>query len=74
MPMPRNCRHCINMTCGDHNYCCAFMETMDDGEISAGRDCRFFEFTPFDAVTLEPWEDRPTSSKKCNGQMRIEFD
>ena len=74
MSVPLSCRHCTNMTCGDHNYCYAFDRLMTDGEISASSHCIYFEWTPIDAVTFENYAERPKAPKGCEGQMRLEVD
>lgn len=51
--MPRNCRHCTKMTCGEANWCAARQEVLSDAQIAAYRRCPSYEPNPVDALTLD---------------------
>lgn len=64
-PLPRNCRHCTHMTCGDANWCSEREKTYSDAQISAHRECPEFEYNPIDALTLEdPEHDAAVEAKR----------
>ena len=75
MSIPRNCRHCSYMVCGDANWCSEHKEVMSDMQISVSRKCPEWELNPIDALTLKEWRSAlPSRKAVIDGQMRIEVD
>jgi len=75
MSMPRNCRHCSYMVCGDANWCSEHEEVMSDMQILAARKCPEWEWNPIDALTLKEWKSAlPSRKTVLDGQMRIEVE
>lgn len=64
-----NCRHCSNMVCGDANWCKEMEVTMSDAQISAYRRCKFFEYNPIDALTLEDPEHVRAMAEKREKEL-----
>lgn len=71
MGMPRNCRHCAHMVCGDANWCGEHEECMSDAQISCFRGCSDWAWHPMDALTFEEWAEPPAKVRDDGGQMEI---
>lgn len=72
--LPRSCRYCAEMVCGDVNYCEAKHIVVRDSALSKVRNCGHWIGNTMAADTYEEWEPKPEPKPQhCEGQLRLEL-
>lgn len=70
--LPRSCRYCAYMVCGDINYCEAKDISISDNALPKVRNCDNWIGNPMAADSFDVWAPKPKPNKHCEGQMRME--
>lgn len=72
--LPRSCRYCSAMVCGDINYCEAKDISIGDSALAKVRNCQQWIGNPMAADTFEEWKPKPDQKPAyCEGQMMLEI-
>jgi len=62
--MAQYCRYCINMYCGDANWCSEKDKEYTDEYIKHTNNCKFFELNPIDALFENEKGYKPRAKKE----------
>lgn len=67
--LPRSCRYCAEMICGDVNYCECKGITISDAALPKVRKCFHWMGNDMAADSFKIWEPRQEKQpKECEGQ------
>lgn len=67
--LPRSCRYCAAMVCGDANCCAIKQITISDAALPKVRKCQHWVGNDMAADSFDVWEPRPEKQpKECEGQ------
>lgn len=72
--LPRSCRYCAEMVCGDVNYCERKGITVSDEALPKVRKCLQWRGNDMAADSFEVWKPKERSRpKECDGQEAMKL-